>query len=65
MARAPRIAVIGGGVAGSLASLVLRNRGALPVVFDAGSRQPGGRVGGGRQPDSGVQVEGPVYSGRV
>jgi NADPH-dependent 2,4-dienoyl-CoA reductase/sulfur reductase-like enzyme len=56
MMRRPRVAVIGGGLAGSLASLVLRSRGALPTVFDGGFRNTGGRVGGGAFPDSGAQV---------
>jgi len=53
--RPPRVAVIGGGIAGSLCALVLRSRGAVPVVIDRGKRQAGGRVAGGGQPDSGVQ----------
>ena len=48
----PRIAVVGGGLAGSLCSLVLRMRGARPVVIDAGC----GSLGhGGALPDSGTQ----------
>jgi predicted NAD/FAD-dependent oxidoreductase len=48
----PRIAVVGGGLAGSLCSLVLRMRGARPVVIDAGR----GSLGhGGALPDSGTQ----------
>lgn len=42
---APRVAVIGGGVAGSLCSLVLRQHGAEPVLFDMGRRSLGGRMG--------------------
>jgi len=43
----PRVAVIGGGIAGSMAAFSLRAvGGATPVVFDAGKRI-GGRIGGG------------------
>ena len=42
-----RVAVIGGGLAGSLAAMSLRAvSGCTPVVFDSGKRV-GGRVGGG------------------
>ena len=42
-----RVAVIGGGLAGSLAAMSLRAvSGYTPVVFDSGKRV-GGRVGGG------------------
>lgn len=41
----PRIAVVGGGIAGTLASLVLRNRGAIPVIIDQG-QDVGGRLRG-------------------
>mmetsp|Transcript_15852 Transcript_15852/g.18705 ORF Transcript_15852/g.18705 Transcript_15852/m.18705 type:complete len:439 (+) Transcript_15852:58-1374(+) len=51
----PRIAVVGGGISGTLCSLILRNRGLTPVVFDKGHRQSGGRLGGGMNPDSGAQ----------
>ena len=44
----PSVAIVGGGLAGSLCALILRNRGARPVVFDAG-RRVGGRLGGGVQ----------------
>ena len=40
-----RVAVIGGGIAGSLAALALRGRGATPVIYDMG-RRAGGRLGG-------------------
>jgi predicted NAD/FAD-dependent oxidoreductase len=40
----PRIAVIGGGLAGSLCSLVLRNRGFQPTLIDAGRSGVGGRL---------------------
>jgi predicted NAD/FAD-dependent oxidoreductase len=40
----PRIAVIGGGLAGSLCSLVLRNRGFHPTLIDAGRSGVGGRL---------------------
>ncbi len=52
----PRVAIVGGGLAGSLCALVLRSRGAVPVVFDAGRRTLGGRIAGGLHPDSGLQV---------
>ena len=51
----PRVAIIGGGLAGSLAALVLRSRNCVPTIFDAGRRSPGGRLLGGRHADSGVQ----------
>jgi predicted NAD/FAD-dependent oxidoreductase len=44
----PRVAVVGGGIAGTLCSLVLRNRGLHPVLVD-GSHQMGGRLRGGAQ----------------
>jgi hypothetical protein len=50
-----RVAVVGGGLAGCLGALILRSRGLRPTIFDAGRRSPGGRLLGGRQPDSGVQ----------
>ena len=37
MAAAPRVAVVGGGLSGSLAALGLRARGLAPVVYDAGA----------------------------
>lgn len=52
---APRVAVVGGGLTGSLAALVLRSRGLNPTVYDAGRRAAGGRALGGRHPDSGLQ----------
>ena len=52
---APRVAVVGGGIAGSFAAMVLRSRGALPTVFDTGRRGAGGRLAGGRHADSGAQ----------
>ena len=52
---APHVAVIGGGLCGSLAALVLRSRGLTPVVLDAGKRQLGGRFAGGFHADSGAQ----------
>lgn len=51
----PRVAVVGGGLAGSLCALVLRSRGATPTIFDAGRRRIGGRLAGGFAPDSGAQ----------
>ena len=56
MVSPPRVAIVGGGLAGSLCALVLRMRGARPIVIDSGKRAAGGRVLGGRGPDSGVQV---------
>jgi predicted NAD/FAD-dependent oxidoreductase len=44
----PRVAVVGGGIAGTLCSLVLRNRGLHPVLIDGGY-QMGGRLRGGAQ----------------
>ena len=47
MSTSGRVAVIGGGLAGSLAAMSLRAvSGNTPVVFDGGKRV-GGRVGGG------------------
>ena len=45
-AAVPRIAVIGGGLSGTLCSLVLRHRGLQPTVWDQG-RQLGGRLSAG------------------
>jgi predicted NAD/FAD-dependent oxidoreductase len=45
----PRVAVVGGGIAGTLCSLVLKNRGFHPVLIDQGSRGLGGRLRGGAQ----------------
>eukprot|EP00928_Gymnodinium_smaydae_P039363 TRINITY_DN26906_c0_g1_i1.p1 TRINITY_DN26906_c0_g1~~TRINITY_DN26906_c0_g1_i1.p1 ORF type:complete len:448 (-),score=115.03 TRINITY_DN26906_c0_g1_i1:73-1416(-) len=44
MAVPPRVAVVGGGIAGSLCALVLRSRGVQPVIFDAAPRRLGGRL---------------------
>ena len=52
---APRVAIVGGGLAGSLAALVAKSRGLRPTILDAGKRQAGGRVAGGRHADSGLQ----------
>jgi len=49
-----RVAVIGGGIAGSLCGLVLRSRGFAPTIIDKGKRALGGRLGGGKEPDSGA-----------
>lgn len=54
-ASAPRVAIVGAGMSGTLAALVLRSRGITPAVFEAGRRAPGGRLLGGRHADSGVQ----------
>ena len=43
---APRVAVVGGGITGSLAALILRMRGADPLLIDAGKRGVGGRLTG-------------------
>ena len=40
----PRIAVIGGGITGTLASLVLKNRNCSPVLIDRGHGGVGGRL---------------------
>lgn len=40
-----RVAVVGGGISGTLCSLVLRNRGLTPILIDQG-REIGGRLGG-------------------
>ena len=49
-----RVAIVGGGIAGSLCGLVLRSRGFAPTILDQGARAIGGRLGGGREPDSGA-----------
>ncbi|KAL3904157.1 MAG: hypothetical protein SGILL_010178 [Bacillariaceae sp.] len=43
----PRVAVVGGGLAGTLCSLVLKNRGLQPVLIDAGTNGVGGRLRNG------------------
>lgn len=55
MQSTPRVAIVGGGLAGSLCALVVRNRGMIPIIFDAGRRCLGGRLAGGLNPDSGAQ----------
>jgi len=50
----PRVAIIGGGIAGSLCGLVLRSRGFAPTIIDKGKRALGGRLGGGKELDSGA-----------
>lgn len=45
----PRVAVVGGGLTGTLCSLVLKNRGVSPTLIDAGARGFGGRLRGGAQ----------------
>eukprot|EP00971_Amphidinium_carterae_P019519 384181-Amphidinium_carterae.1 len=42
-----RIAVVGGGIAGSLSALALRSRGFHPVIFDNRKQQLGGRSSDG------------------
>lgn len=44
----PRIAVIGGGIAGSICSTVLRQSGAELTIFDMGRKSAGGRFGAAR-----------------
>ena len=44
MVQPPRVAVIGGGIAGTLCSLVLKNRGIHPVLIDSGRNGVGGRL---------------------
>jgi len=46
MVQSPRIAVIGGGITGTLASLVLKNRGLSPLLIDSGKSGLGGRLRG-------------------
>lgn len=55
MSHPPRIAVVGGGIAGTLCSLVLKNRGFHPVLIDRG-RQVGGRFRGGGRSELGVDA---------
>ena len=56
MASAPRsVAIVGGGLAGTMCALIARSRGLRPVIFDAGRRGLGGRLAGGHSPDSGAQ----------
>ena len=56
MASAPRsVAIVGGGLAGTMCALIARSRGLRPVIFDAGRRGLGGRLAGGHAPDSGAQ----------
>mmetsp|Transcript_24516 Transcript_24516/g.43497 ORF Transcript_24516/g.43497 Transcript_24516/m.43497 type:complete len:435 (-) Transcript_24516:3544-4848(-) len=43
----PRVAVVGGGIAGTLCSLVLKNRGVRPVLIDGGKSGMGGRLRNG------------------
>eukprot|EP00980_Cylindrotheca_fusiformis_P018266 scaffold5939_cov111-Cylindrotheca_fusiformis.AAC.5 len=52
----PRVAVVGGGIAGTLASLVLRNRGLHPILIDRG-RDVGGRLRGSPRSKLGVDVD--------
>jgi len=42
---APKVAVIGGGISGSLCAVALRQHGLEPVIFDKGRRSLGGRLG--------------------
>ena len=43
----PRVAVVGGGIAGTLCSLVLRHKGIQPTIIDAGRSGVGGRLRNG------------------
>ncbi|OEU22401.1 hypothetical protein FRACYDRAFT_232556 [Fragilariopsis cylindrus CCMP1102] len=43
----PRVAVVGGGIAGTLCSLVLKHRGIEPILIDAGRSGMGGRLRNG------------------
>ena len=52
---APRVAIVGGGLAGTMCALIARSRGLRPVIYDAGRRGPGGRLAGGHAPESGAQ----------
>lgn len=45
-AASPRIAIVGGGIAGTLCGLVLKNRGLTPKILDAGRNGVGGRLRG-------------------
>ena len=54
MTTGPRVAIVGGGIAGSLCGLILRSRGLQPTIFDRGTRRIGGRLAGGVEPDSGA-----------
>ena len=49
MSANPRVAVVGGGIAGTLCGLVLKNRGLNPVIIDQGVNGLGGRLRGGAQ----------------
>jgi hypothetical protein len=62
---APRVAVIGGGIAGSLCALVLRNRGVHPVIFDQGRNVLGGRLGGTVRYDGGPRPPPPAPAAAV
>jgi len=55
MAKSPRIAVIGGGISGTLASLVLRNRGFSPLLIDRGKSGLGGRLRGSNRTKIGAE----------
>ncbi len=54
----PRVAIVGGGLAGSLCALVLKSRGIEPTILERSRRAAGGRLlggAGGSQPDCGAQ----------
>mmetsp|Transcript_59027 Transcript_59027/g.87626 ORF Transcript_59027/g.87626 Transcript_59027/m.87626 type:complete len:432 (-) Transcript_59027:110-1405(-) len=56
MSTTPRVAVVGGGIAGTLASLVLRNRGLNPLLIDQGRGAVGGRLRGAARSKLGVDA---------
>ena len=57
----PRVAIVGGGLSGCIAALVMRSRGNVrPVILDASKRSVGGRLLGGRHADSGLQFMRPT-----
>mmetsp|Transcript_17234 Transcript_17234/g.23710 ORF Transcript_17234/g.23710 Transcript_17234/m.23710 type:complete len:440 (-) Transcript_17234:226-1545(-) len=55
-ATTPRVAVVGGGIAGTFASLVLRNRGLNPLLIDQGKKAVGGRLRGADRSILGVDA---------
>ncbi|KAL3894929.1 MAG: hypothetical protein SGPRY_013667 [Prymnesium sp.] len=62
---APRVAIVGAGLAGSLCALRCSQLGMRCVIFDASPRAAGGRLGGGFHPDSGaafVRATSPSFS---
>ncbi len=49
------VVVVGGGISGCVAATLLLRRGVSVRVLDSGRRAPGGRLAGGRHPDSGAE----------